>query len=67
VVLDDDDHVSIDEMIGRYLPSKQGHYLPALEPTGAAAAVEKLPLEDVPVEPSLKTFSTDRNRKELLH
>ena len=52
VMLDDNDHTSIDEMIGRYLPSEQGNYLPVQEPKRTTAAVELiLPLEPEPEEP----------------
>ena len=48
-MLNDDDHTSIDEMIGRYLPSEQGDYLPAPEPT-PTAAIKPCDLEPEPEE-----------------
>ena len=50
-MLDDNDHASIDEIIGRYLPSEQGDYLPVQEPTGTTATVELLSLDPEPEEP----------------
>ena len=41
-MLDDNDHAAIDEMVGRYLPSEKGDYLPVQEPTGTTATVELL-------------------------
>jgi hypothetical protein len=49
-MLNDDDHTWMDEMIGRYLPSEQGDYLPAPEPI-PTAAVESCDLEPEPEEP----------------
>ena len=49
VMLNDDDHNSIDEMIERYLPSEQGDYLSAPEPI-PTAALEPCDFEPEPEE-----------------